>query len=1003
MRARDRKYIGKKTQNNVLHGDVVGEHRPIPAPAISEQQFAESEEASVQAFSLPLLSHFTSPSLEVIPGSRLTYGGRLMCFMTLCALVAGASGEQIYSAFTESPQASADDPPSARRSSQSNPSGIQADIPPLSVDDSVIAPLQLLQIAANDNTNALVKILNTGVNPDALQTVEGMSALLIAVLNGKLNNARWLLAAGADLYKKTLTEQSVFDLIPPGNIALKKHLQLIDKIYRAVDANNLQQVEELLLSNWDIATIRSTLIRAKQANNEIILGRIKQRLFTTFIEYLRRGETAQALQLVADIEINMLSKNGVRPLGTAAKLGNLAVVKELLERGADINAFSASGIPALAFAAAEGNSSIVSELLARGANINAGDWSKSAIFKAVEFHQNKVVELLLQHTPPPDMTDSQVENLIKIAQGNGNTQLVGLLQTYNAKRKLSVTPPTVEPSNESSSGWIWPGVAAIAAVVGGTWLFNSRQQQAESKTKAREKILHEQKKKQVQGGRSLFSDVSPKASYQKAQGGIAHDPILPPSAAEISEAQQSLDNARAYYQELNSKLKILKQYQIIIDELLLKFKPSEPLSHKLQGLNNRLKDLLSNLQEEAPKFTELQDRMQKPSVSLIEEIGKVNKKVSALYNQYKGIDHDMYAPDGVRVEADNAIESRLSSAVVSSHPVAEGKSKKPNSVMPTRGGMVKKAVDAKPTKQALFVDKARLAQQLVQLLQLPIDPPIADEIVSYALEGAIYFMALIVEIDFKGLPEGSMSYSHINRIKNHLRHYRQLAFDPALSLQRKHQAFEGFVGVLAMMTHAGGDRFGIEQWRELRQLPWLRNMATTPLPPNKEQDRPVPQEAKKLDKISLEVITQLSCCDNPRKKAILHLAKNFIFDIHPGALHKLHKEKLGVLSKWDKEKDEAKQAQIKRQYEFLDNEYKLLHQEGIELRHQRTQQALVDILTMSQISSERNPPPGQVVLPRSSVGMAPQGNFFSAVVMEERGGSEEVVPAADEIPYTSAG
>jgi ankyrin repeat protein/beta-lactamase regulating signal transducer with metallopeptidase domain/Tol biopolymer transport system component len=97
--------------------------------------------------------------------------------------------------------------------------------------------------------------------------------------------------------------------------------------------------------------------------------------------------------------VKMLAAKGseISTLAVAARIGDLARVKTLLERGADINAQDNSGRTALHYAAQDGLKEVVEVLLAKGANVNVGAFgseNKTAADFAMESNHSEIVELL---------------------------------------------------------------------------------------------------------------------------------------------------------------------------------------------------------------------------------------------------------------------------------------------------------------------------------------------------------------------------------------------------------------------------------------------------------------------------------------------------------------------------------------------------------------------------------------------------------------------------------
>ncbi len=122
------------------------------------------------------------------------------------------------------------------------------------------------------------------------------------------------------------------------------------------------------------------------------------------------------------------------PLSMVAARGQEAVVKLLLDRGAEVEVPDRNGQTPLFIAAARGREATVQLLLNIGAKINvqdnAGDTPLSA---AVICGQEAVVKLLLDKGAEVDVQDRNGQTPLSIAAGGGNEAMVQLLLSRGAK------------------------------------------------------------------------------------------------------------------------------------------------------------------------------------------------------------------------------------------------------------------------------------------------------------------------------------------------------------------------------------------------------------------------------------------------------------------------------------------------------------------------------------------------------------------------------------------
>lgn len=92
--------------------------------------------------------------------------------------------------------------------------------------------------------------------------------------------------------------------------------------------------------------------------------------------------------------VNMNPHGAPPPLMLAAREGRVNAVRYLLDQGADVNAYDGSGNTALGEATYYSQVAVIKELLARGANINALNNGATPLDIALNRNDGAVIDLL---------------------------------------------------------------------------------------------------------------------------------------------------------------------------------------------------------------------------------------------------------------------------------------------------------------------------------------------------------------------------------------------------------------------------------------------------------------------------------------------------------------------------------------------------------------------------------------------------------------------------------
>ena len=117
-------------------------------------------------------------------------------------------------------------------------------------------------------------------------------------------------------------------------------------------------------------------------------------------QYAASGDTEAVTQDISTnkCDLNVRDDAGRTPLDLAVIHCQTNVISLLLDKGAKINIRAQGGATPLHLAAQEGCVAAIRSLLAKGAHVNArDDQGKTPLDRALEWHQDDVAALLVQH------------------------------------------------------------------------------------------------------------------------------------------------------------------------------------------------------------------------------------------------------------------------------------------------------------------------------------------------------------------------------------------------------------------------------------------------------------------------------------------------------------------------------------------------------------------------------------------------------------------------------
>ena len=220
-------------------------------------------------------------------------------------------------------------------------------------------PESALGVAARYGHVSVVKVLLAhGANVDGVRTEAGMAPLHWAASGGHSATTEFLLQHKADPNRRTSSGDT--------------------PLHMAAGAGHERVVEVLLAGGADVNAAsqrqRTPLHEAAVNGHARLAGRLQAAGARADVYTMAGLGDLDGVRALLDAEPVLLEGRGSpqgAPLSWAAPAGQQAVVKLLLERGADPNGRNGDGLTALHLAAEKGYAAVVWELIAAGADANA--------------------------------------------------------------------------------------------------------------------------------------------------------------------------------------------------------------------------------------------------------------------------------------------------------------------------------------------------------------------------------------------------------------------------------------------------------------------------------------------------------------------------------------------------------------------------------------------------------------------------------------------------------
>jgi ankyrin repeat protein len=125
------------------------------------------------------------------------------------------------------------------------------------------------------------------------------------------------------------------------------------------------------------------------------------------------------------------------PLMEAARRGLVDVTDLLLAQGAKVDARQNAGWTAFMTAAFADHLEVAQRLLSKGANINAqtlpDSLSRTSLMQAALRGRPDVVKFLIDKGADPNITDSNGQTALSLAEQRNNQQVIAILRSAGAK------------------------------------------------------------------------------------------------------------------------------------------------------------------------------------------------------------------------------------------------------------------------------------------------------------------------------------------------------------------------------------------------------------------------------------------------------------------------------------------------------------------------------------------------------------------------------------------
>jgi len=284
----------------------------------------------------------------------------------------------------------------------------------------------LLHQAVRQNDLKMVEALIARGADVKAATRYGVTPMGLAAMNGNAAILRALLSAGADA--NTATPGGETALMTAARTGSAAAVQLL--LERGANVNAKDTVRSQTALMWAVTENHLDIVKLLAARGADV--KAQTTITTPRGEYVpARAGGASGNGIIRQRALPT-KDGGMTPLLFAVRGGQLAMVRMLLELGADINQTSGNHTSPLLIALLNGQVAMATELLERGANPNlADDYHRGALFAAIElrnFNHEKYPFLESDRRDPLDLIKALLEKGADANLRSNTTPVHGLMQ-----------------------------------------------------------------------------------------------------------------------------------------------------------------------------------------------------------------------------------------------------------------------------------------------------------------------------------------------------------------------------------------------------------------------------------------------------------------------------------------------------------------------------------------------------------------------------------------------